>query len=39
VSHRLKAGAPQVFRLFGDAGVGKTTLPRHVADTVGANQP
>jgi exodeoxyribonuclease-5 len=28
----LKAGEPQVFRLFGYAGVGKTTLARHVAE-------
>ena len=27
----LRAGEPQVFRLFGFAGVGKTTLARHVA--------
>ncbi len=29
----LKAGEPQVFRLFGYAGVGKTTLARHVAES------
>jgi exodeoxyribonuclease V len=28
----LKAGEPQVFRLFGYAGVGKTTLARHIAE-------
>ena len=28
----LKAGEPQVFRLFGYAGTGKTTLARHVAE-------
>lgn len=28
----LAAGEPQVFRLFGYAGTGKTTLARHVAD-------
>ena len=28
----LKAGQPQVFRLFGYAGVGKTTLARHIAE-------
>ena len=28
----LRAGEPQVFRLFGYAGVGKTTLARHVAE-------
>jgi exodeoxyribonuclease-5 len=28
----LAAGEPQVFRLFGYAGVGKTTLARHLAD-------
>jgi exodeoxyribonuclease-5 len=27
----LRAGEPQVFRLFGYAGVGKTTLARHIA--------
>ena len=32
VGRWLKAGEPQVFRLFGYAGVGKTTLARHVAD-------
>jgi exodeoxyribonuclease-5 len=30
----LKAGDPQVFRLFGYAGTGKTTLARHVAEGV-----
>src|SRR4051794_21885863 len=30
----LKAGTPQLFRLFGYAGTGKTTLPRHVAEAV-----
>ena len=34
VSRWLKAGRPQVFRLFGYAGTGKTTLARHVADGV-----
>ena len=28
----LKVGEPQVFRLFGYAGVGKTTLARHIAE-------
>ncbi len=28
----LKQGEPQIFRLFGYAGVGKTTLARHVAE-------
>jgi exodeoxyribonuclease-5 len=32
VGHWLKKGEPQVFRLFGYAGVGKTTLARHVAE-------
>jgi exodeoxyribonuclease-5 len=32
VSRWLKAGEPQVFRLFGYAGTGKTTLARHVAE-------
>jgi len=31
VGRWLRAGEPQVFRLFGYAGVGKTTLARHVA--------
>jgi exodeoxyribonuclease-5 len=31
VGRWLAAGEPQVFRLFGYAGVGKTTLARHVA--------
>jgi exodeoxyribonuclease-5 len=34
VSEWLKAGTPQVFRLFGYAGTGKTTLARHVAADV-----
>src|SRR6201987_3826461 len=29
-----KAGTPQVFRLFGYAGTGKTTLARHLAQDV-----
>ena len=29
-----RAGTPQVFRLFGYAGTGKTTLARHIADGV-----
>ena len=33
VGRWLKAGEPQVFRLFGYAGVGKTTLARHVAES------
>ncbi len=32
VGRWLKAGDPPVFRLFGYAGVGKTTLARHVAE-------
>lgn len=31
----LKAGDRQVFRLFGYAGAGKTTLARHLAETAG----
>ena len=27
-------GTPQIFRLFGYAGTGKTTLARHIADAV-----
>ena len=30
----LKEGTPQLFRLFGYAGTGKTTLARHVAEAV-----
>jgi exodeoxyribonuclease-5 len=30
----LKAGKPQVFRLFGYAGTGKTTLAKHIAEAV-----
>jgi len=32
VGRWLRAGEPQVFRLFGYAGVGKTTLARHIAE-------
>ena len=32
VGRWLQAGEPQVFRLFGYAGTGKTTLARHVAE-------
>ena len=35
VSRWLKAGESQVFRLFGYAGTGKTTLARHLAENVG----
>jgi len=34
VSNWLKQGYPQVFRLFGYAGTGKTTLARHLAENV-----
>nr|WP_295465524.1 ATP-dependent RecD-like DNA helicase [Mesorhizobium sp.] len=34
VDRWLKAGRPQVFRLFGYAGTGKTTLARHFAEHV-----
>lgn len=34
VSDWLKQGFPQVFRLFGFAGTGKTTLARHLAEGV-----
>src|SRR5260370_5195709 len=30
----LKAGEPQIFRLFGYAGTGKTTLARHIAEGI-----
>ncbi len=33
VGRWLKAGEPQIFRLFGYAGVGKTTLARHAAES------
>jgi exodeoxyribonuclease-5 len=33
VGRWLKAGHPQVFRLFGYAGTGKTTLARHLAES------
>ena len=32
-----KAGESQVFRLFGYAGAGKTTLARHIAENAGGN--
>src|SRR5688572_1511980 len=35
VSRWLKTGRPQVFRLFGYAGTGKTTLARRIADDAG----
>jgi exodeoxyribonuclease-5 len=34
VSDWIKQGEPQIFRLFGYAGTGKTTLARHLADHV-----
>lgn len=34
VARWLKEGRPQVFRLFGYAGTGKTTLARHIAEAV-----
>ena len=34
VGRWLKAGEPQVFRLFGYAGTGKTTLARHLAESI-----
>ncbi len=34
VARWLEAGEPQVFRLFGYAGTGKTTLARHIAEGV-----
>ena len=30
----LKSGRPQIFRLFGYAGTGKTTLARHIAEGI-----
>ena len=35
VSRWLKAGRPQIFRLFGYAGTGKTTLARKIAEDAG----
>lgn len=34
VARWLRTGSPQVFRLFGYAGTGKTTLARHIAEDV-----
>jgi exodeoxyribonuclease-5 len=34
VAEWLRRGEPQVFRLFGYAGTGKTTLARHIAEAV-----
>lgn len=34
VADWLKVGSPQLFRLFGYAGTGKTTLARHIAEGV-----
>jgi exodeoxyribonuclease-5 len=34
VSRWLKTGRPEVFRLFGYAGTGKTTLARRIAEEV-----
>jgi exodeoxyribonuclease-5 len=34
VADWLKAGSPQIFRLFGYAGTGKTTLARHIAEDI-----
>jgi exodeoxyribonuclease-5 len=37
VSAWLKSGKPQIFRLFGFAGTGKTTLARHFAEQAGGD--
>lgn len=37
VSAWLKSGKPQIFRLFGYAGTGKTTLARHFAEHAGGD--
>jgi exodeoxyribonuclease-5 len=37
VARWLKAGEPRVFRLFGYAGTGKTTLARHIAESAGGD--
>ena len=34
IAQWLKAGHPQIFRLFGYAGTGKTTLARHIAEGI-----
>ena len=34
VAQWLKTGRPQIFRLFGFAGTGKTTLARHIAEGI-----
>jgi len=34
VARWLQAGSPQLFRMFGYAGTGKTTLARHIAEAV-----
>jgi exodeoxyribonuclease-5 len=34
VARWMKSGKPQIFRLFGYAGTGKTTLARHFAENV-----
>ena len=34
IARWLKTGSPQVFRLFGFAGTGKTTLARHLAEGI-----
>lgn len=34
IAQWLKTGSPQVFRLFGYAGTGKTTLARHLAEGI-----
>lgn len=37
VANWLRAGEPQVFRLFGYAGTGKTTLARHISEDAGGD--
>ncbi|MEO1135875.1 MAG: ATP-binding protein, partial [Pseudomonadota bacterium] len=37
VDRWMKKGDAQVFRLFGYAGAGKTTLARHIAENAGGD--
>lgn len=37
VARWMKSGKPQIFRLFGYAGTGKTTLARHFAENIDGN--
>ena len=39
VARWLQSGEPQLFRMFGYAGTGKTTLARHIAEAVDGVAP